>query len=80
MQSVMIMVMLHHMAIGQLVTLILVCSLLHGSNSETNWAIVSFMPSIEVTVSGEQFPVNGPCDPMDVGTSVPQFETTAVGK
>lgn len=80
MQSVMIMVMLYHMAIGQLVTPILVCSLLHGSNSETNWTIVSFISHIGVTVSGEQFPMNGPCDPMDVGTCVPQFETTAVGK
>lgn len=80
MQSVMTMVMLHHMAIGQLVTPILVCSLLHGRKGETNWTIVSFTPSIEVTVSGEQFPMNGPCDPMDVGTCVPQFETTAVGK
>ena len=74
MQSVMTMVMLHHMAIVQLATPILVCSLLHGSNSETNWTIVSF---IEVAISGEQFPINGPCD---VGTCEPQFEATGVGK
>ena len=74
MQSMMAIVMLHHVAIGQLVTPILVCSLLHGSNSETDWTVVSF---IEVAVSGEQFPINEPCD---FGTCEPQFEATGVGK
>ena len=68
------MVMLHHMAIGQLVTPILVCSLLHGSNSETNQSYIG------VAVSGELFPINGLCDPMNVFTCEPQFEATGVGK